>query len=342
MFSRFLQIPKSYLAARKPSKNHTVTPQAPDEQLLAELQQDAEASMVATRSQDHTLDDVEVQDIIEHGTLSDEILKKRTSVDRTEIEIEPTLDSKRRRTLTIEEDDTAALNSAEDLQVDPEEGDEIPTSHKSQGSPSGDAVTEQDATQKSLSSPTTSLAQPLNKSKAYAGVEVMTGVVITPKVTLTQHRRDNENVEGSMISTKADQIPRESTPRDIEEPQPDRSSSRSRGRPRRMLQGRIRESIRDSLSNSTASDEIPDAADIKRTSSTIKQSKHKRFGSEDRIILDPMLEVESIKHGSDNEPLEDSDDEAPETVTVSAEKLKARIAADEAERAVAKYVHCVK
>lgn len=314
MFSRLLQIPRSLFPRIDLSVDEVALSQASDKQLQSELDQAAEQGMVATRSQDHTLDDVEVQDIIENGPPSDDRSNKRKSVGGYGLTPEQVGDKKRPRTFKSTEDEASTPTSTEPSNTITAEGSNGSSKRKHRQITQEEDMTMQDVVAASTPPPNASPPSTKRRLKAHAGQEVMKSVVINP-------------LEGTR--------PAKVVPEEVGEVAQDLMTSQPVQRRKKSKEERDTPSYETSELDMGGLDTVAEPAKTKPSPAKAAKATHKRFGSEEVENLEPVLEAEGTAQAINAELSEESDDEAPEAVTVSAEKDKARTAALEAEKAAA-------
>ena len=247
--------------------------------------------MVATRSQDHTLDDLEVQDIIENGPPSIETTNKRKAGGERGKTPVHRGDKKRRRV----SNDEAGTESRSKVEENPRTEWPLEPVHGISNSEEVD-----DAANKESISQTSLQQASRRSSNGQPGLQVMQSVVVDPRRSRT-----------SEVAT---------------------------GRTKRQKKG--------SGPERHFTEKDPFLLKISKAESTsapfiaheFTKSTHRKFSTME--IGDPELQLECppidiVQHG-DASPSEDSEDEAPETVTVAAEKNKTQSLAIEAERIAAK------
>lgn len=271
--------------------------------------------MVATRSQDHTLDDVEVQEIIENGPPSKVKVKKRKSSNGEFTTPQETRDQKRRRTSTRKENEISTPPST--MRTKPDSAARENESSKRKNH----QVTPEERSTKQTVAPTSTpptASQPSTKSQSRfpAGQEVMTSVVINLQKRATSEMPALERSE-------------ESTQKIVN------VQDTKRGRPSKLGN---KETSKETTKEDMASPEAT-SEPAKAKSPPIKVSRflHRRFGSEEIEVPKPQPQREAQSKGDFDGPSEESDNEAPVAVSAAAEKHRARVAAIEADKAAAQY-----
>jgi hypothetical protein len=278
----------------------------PDQQLQTELAQAVEEGMVATRSQDHTLDDLDVQDVVDQTPLSLRLKKRKVAGGEDGTPDQGTA-RKRRQTETnsenggvvatdasIHTDEISMRQSGEDGDVD---GDNEPLRRDSPGSRA------------------------------------------TSEKLHTIQRKDDVDEEASINVTDRLQVketPRSLAQEDDKDVIPSSASSQTTRRRRKSSEQDATDGV---LGNGTTPKDELSKSTEGNTPPAVKATK-KRFGSEDiemPITAPKTPEVEDVVDQLSSDASGESEDEAPETVTASAGLEKARAKAFEAAETVVRY-----
>lgn len=313
MFSRLLHNTRSILSQSKLTTNLPLK-STPDQQLQTELIQALEGGMVATRSQDHTLDDVDVQDLVDQTPLSTRS-KKRKVDGGEDVTLDQAASKKRKRTSS--KDGVAATTNpstpAEDTSVKRsirkriDDGDNEPF----QG---GIGVSK---TKKLTGSASIASKDPY-KNRLYGDVD-----------------------EGSRLSVadglQEERMPELGAQRDDKDVIP--YSTTLQPTKRRRKPPKTQEVTQGFLGKMGVSEDTFSKIVNGKAPPAVKATK-KRFGSEDieiPITVSQGAKVEHVVDEVQSEARGDSEDEAPETVTASAGLEKARAKALEAAETVARY-----
>lgn len=317
MFPQFPHYPRRLFSRPDPLRDTPLSPQ-PDQQLQAELEQAAEVGMVATRSQDHTLDGIEVQDIIENGPPSIGTVTKRKNGYGEDSTPTKSADNKRRRISKSKVNEASKPIAAEPSEMNSKKQNRKASKRRTRESTPGEGTTLRDLTTASIPPPTASLAPKKRRSEILAGQEVMTSVVIKLKESTTSENPAHEGSEKVARNPMASQ-----TTKRRKKPRED-GEAKNRLPKKTMEVNKIRKAA------------VPDPTKTKSPAAKATKATHKRFGSEEIEVPEPQPQVKE-GNGEEDRSLEESEDEAPETTTVSAEKEKAGMAAVETENAAARY-----
>lgn len=310
MFSTLLHYPQRLFSWSDLSRKATKTT-APDTQLQNELDRAAEEGMVATRSRDHTLDDVEVQDIVENGPPSDSKSKKRKAVNEQGTTPEPVGSPKRPRTSArIQNGISTPFSTTVNLTA----GANGSSKRKRRQAISEEAMTKQDAVAAPHTPVTVSRPPKARKPKAHPGQEVMMSVVINPE----EWRSSEKAAHRDTVELPQDSVSPRATKRQ-KKPQKEAGCLPANGK----------ESTNVSLEGVSGS--------VKTEFQHAKSAKasHKRLGSDEVDVPGTQPQLEEQIGVDSNESSEESEDEAPEAVSAAAEKDKARVAVMEADKAAA-------
>lgn len=312
MFSRLLHNTRSILSQSKLTTNLPLK-STPDQQLQTELIQALEGGMVATRSQDHTLDDVDVQDLVDQTPLSTRS-KKRKVDGGEDVTLDQAASKKRKRTSS--KDGVAATTNpstpAEDTSVKRsirkriDDGDNEPF----QG---GIGVSK---TKKLTGSASIASKDPY-KNRLYGDVDEGS------RLSVADGLQEERMPELGAQRDDKDVIPYSTTLQPTKRRKPPKTQEVTQG-----FLGKMGVS-KDKFSK-IVNGKAPPA---------VKATK-KRFGSEDieiPITVSQGAKVEHVVDEVQSEARGDSEDEAPETVTASAGLEKARAKALEAAETVARY-----
>ena len=315
MFSRLLHSTRSIFSHSKPATNLPLK-LTPDQQLQTELIQALTGGMVATRSQDHTLDDVDVQDLVDQTPLSTRSSKRK--VDGGEdVTSDQAASKKRKRTSSKSKDGVAATTNP--------------------STPTEETLVKQ-SNRKEIDDGDN---EPSEGGIRVSKTRKLTGSMSIASKDPYTNRLYSDGDEGSRLSVadglQEERIPELGAQRDDKDMIPYSTTLQTTKRRRKPLKtqevtqgflGKVRVS-EDKFSKIVNGKAPPAAKAIK-----------KRFGSEDieiPITVSQGAKVEHVLDEVQSEASGDSEDEAPETVTASAGLEKARAKALEAAETVARY-----
>ena len=312
MFSNLFQATKA-IFARPPALVYLSSHSTVDEQLQIELANAVEKGMVTSRRQEHLLSDDESLRAIQNGTAKVQSRKRKTEHD---MDITPKQSSPKRRRRDMS---TAIFGPGSPTVV---ESPEKPLSANKEYKLKPQAMGDQ-----------------TNNAQNLTG-EVIAGEVDRTVVTSTPST--NVAVQGSSTAN-GDSIV-DAVGSTLDSYQPPGKASDGTQQVNFVRQKKI-SSVRDFKRREKFGFEEPVTASRGVPASTISKATHKRFGSDDIELSDPLsFEVkadidQSKREGYLREAVieDNSEDDAPDTVTASNGLDQARMAVKEVSNAIERY-----